>query len=151
MTLSKRAVLATVLTLAGLPLAAPDAALALVDGGQTTQGHPVIVQYSRRVPLVTKFALHWQATCSPSNQVYAETTIVRNMRVGRSFRFGGRFSDTVPGQAPASSVFVLVEVHGRVGRTRSTGTWRGLLIARDQAGNTIDQCDSGTFGWTAFS
>jgi hypothetical protein len=146
---STRRGLAAALALAAVPLVTPEGAAALVDGGVTAQGHPVIIQYSRRAPVVVRFVLHWQANCSPTNQVYAETTLVRNMRVGRDLRFGGRFSDTVPGEPPASTVFVSIDVRGRVGRTRSRGSWRGLLIARDAAGNTINTCDSGTFSWSA--
>jgi hypothetical protein len=149
MTRLTRSALAAVLALVAFPLIAPEAALALVDGGQTTQGHPVVVQYARRTPLVTKLVLHWQANCSPSGLVYAETTVVRNLRVGRDLRFGGRFSETTPGTGPAATVFVSIDVHGRLSRRRSSGDWRGLIIARDAAGNTVDQCDSGTFTWVA--
>jgi hypothetical protein len=122
----------------------------VVYGGMTTQRDPIMLQLSRTHQKVVGTAITWEANCSNPDDSYFESAVLgAQMAIQSNGRFAATASHTFadgPGITGAESLTIT----GTLKKDRLiTGTVTGTLIDKDQSGNVVERCDSGSIRYRA--
>ena len=133
------------------PAAAPAAtSYALVLGGKTSQGWPVVVTFNQRISKSTRISIGIHLDCSDGtviNQVDSYT----NSPVSRAGKYFGKFGPETHPNADGTSVETSGSYTGKINRlvTKASGTWQYKLVEKDATGAVKATCDSGLVTWSA--
>jgi hypothetical protein len=113
-------------------------------GGQTSAGYPIILDMTKKK--VRTIQLVTEMKCQ-SGASYFAFTPYQDFDIARDGSFGDSFTDT--GQpAPNMNSNLTIEVHGKIGKTKTKGTWQLKAVVNDSSGNQVDTCDSGPLTWS---
>jgi len=113
-------------------------------GGQTSAGYPMILDLTKAKVRVIQIVTEMKCQSGAS---YFAATPYDNFAISRTGTFGDSFTDT--GQpAPGMGAKLTIAVHGKVGKTKTKGTWRLTAVVTDSSGNQVDSCDSGPMTWS---
>jgi len=143
--------------------AAPSAGAAgSVYGGTTSRGEAIVLQADKSAATLKSVVIGWRADCSDGNHLSSSgeltaTTPTPGFSPGfddllMSRNAKGRFAGTQAGGGTSGddALAITVDVAGKLGRARATGTLRAVVKAIDPAtGATAFTCDTGPVRFAA--
>lgn len=125
-------------------------AAAVVYGGFTPQGFPVVIELSKDRRRVVRAAIALRMPCTAGGAA-VQPDDYRDLRVSRTGKFRVSFGpvtfrndDGTTTDWQGKAIGVLNDA-----KTKLAGTWQLKLVDHDAAGAVTDTCDSGTVAWRA--
>jgi hypothetical protein len=117
--------------------------------GSTSQLEPLVIRLNRARTKATDLLIDWHTeTCTrPDDFVYVGEHF-QGFPLSGSGAFGDSFTQSYPGQGGGEDDYT-DQLHGRIGRSRASGTFRATGTSNDASGATTASCDSAPITWSA--
>jgi hypothetical protein len=122
---------------------------AVVLGGVTAQGGPVVLEMSRNGRQVVRAVSSLRLTCT-SGAIFTLFDGYQKLPV-KNRKFSLSFGPQVVRNADGTTTDLEGSISGTLNkaRSRATGRWQFKGTDRDAAGVVTDTCDSGAISWSA--
>ena len=133
----------------GGPAAASAAIQAVVYGGRTSQGWPVVIELRNR-RLVAQALAGFDAPCT-SGDSYSDWDRWTSLKVTRKGKFSAKFGPETQRFDDGTTADFQGAISGARNRAGSkfSGRWHFKATYYDTAGAVTDTCDTGNIRWTA--
>jgi hypothetical protein len=114
-------------------------------GGATSQKEPVVLRTTHNRNRITLLGIHYSAPCDDGD-TYTGTSFAPGLRVA-----SGRFKGVDTGTVPMGGIPMDYDEHysGKVNGRNARGSFRAVMIGREDSGKELWRCDTGRISWKA--